>query len=250
MSLIVLGVRVDDYSHAEALEKAKSFLSSDKPRFIFTPNPEMLVKAQTDLEFRNALNAGSLNICDGSGLAFAARRAGRRIERITGVDFMLELCAEAEKGGKSIYLLGTGDQKVVKTAAENLLKQLPGLKIAGYNPGIKISENKTGKLEYSKEENDKLLEEINAAKPDIIFVAFGMGKQEKWLLDNASRLSFKVGMGIGGSFEYIAGTLKRAPLLMRKLGLEWVYRLMQQPRRLPRIFNATVRFTFSFLTAK
>lgn len=243
---MILGVKVDEMDLEGARERAREFLRDliGKQHKIFTPNPEMAVKAQKDENFKNILNAGDLNLCDGFGLALACRLAGTKAPRITGANFMLELCQVAAEEGRSVYLLGSGEDEVVRKAAENLKQQFPNLKIAGCDKGPAISEN------FQSVDNSTI-QLINQSRPDILFVAFGMGKQEKWIHENLSKMpSVKIAMGVGGAFDYLSGKVKRAPLLMRKVGLEWMYRLLTQPRRFERIFNATIRFTYLLISSR
>jgi N-acetylglucosaminyldiphosphoundecaprenol N-acetyl-beta-D-mannosaminyltransferase len=268
-SKIVMGVRVDNLPLAEALNKAREFLRSGNKHKIFTPNPEMLVKAVKDEYFRQVLNAGDLNLCDGFWLWLALKispdchsehseesynikkskdpsprlasglRMTEKAERIAGVDFMIKLCQLAAERGSSVYLLGSGSDNVVRKTADELSKQFPCLKIAGYNKGPMIDETMI---------TDESVDNIRRANPDILFVAFGMGKQEKWIHENLAKLpSVKIAMGVGGAFDYISGAVKRAPCWMRQIGLEWMYRLIKQPKRFKRIFNATVIFCILLL---
>jgi N-acetylglucosaminyldiphosphoundecaprenol N-acetyl-beta-D-mannosaminyltransferase len=185
------------------------------------------------------LNSGDLNICDGRGLQWASGA-----KRLSGIDCMLALCDLAAKENKSIYLFGSGDDETVKLTAENLQKQFPSLRIAGYDKGTVINED-------APAVDEKILQQINQLAPAILFVAFGMGKQEKWIAENLAKMpSVKIAMGVGGSFEYIAGKIRRAPCWMRKIGLEWLYRLIQQPSRIGRIFNAVVMFNLILLKNK
>ncbi len=281
----VLGIRIDELTKQQALEKAREFLLSDKSHKIFTPNPEMLVDAQKDANFKVVLNGGDMNLCDGFGLWLitkfrtrAARvvrnlsknngselqssdvsqstvspkdssssRLGRDsfgiIERITGVDFMMDLCALAEKENKSIYLLGSGSDEVVKKTAQVLQDKFPMLKIAGHDKGLSITKHGT----WNMEQNEDLLYDIITKAPDILFVAFGHGKQEKWIAENLRDLpSVKIAIGVGGAFDFISGKVKRAPKWMRKIGLEWLWRLILQPCRVGRILKATFVFLFMF----
>lgn len=246
-----LGIKISEVSKEQARQKVAEFLSGGQ-HTIFTPNPEMVVQAQKDSYFCEVLNAGDLNLCDGKGLQIFTG-----IKRIPGVDFMLEICQLAAERGSSVYLLGSGSDEVVKKTAEELQKQFSGLKIAGYDKGPVISENfnchsrQSGNpadncLDSHLDGNDSaVIEKINQAKPDILFVAFGSPKQEKWIYENLSKMpSVKIAMGVGGSFDFISGKVKRAPLFLRRLGLEWMYRLIQEPRRFGRIFNATVKFCY------
>ncbi len=278
---------MDKTTHTEALQKAAGFLTAGGQHAIFTPNPEMLVKAQKDEYFKKVLNSSDLNLCDGFGLWLAvslrgAKRRGNlpaKIERVTGVDFMLDVCRLAAEQGRGVYLLGTGDEKVIKKTAQNLQKQFPRLKIVGLDKGPQISElgerenpaprpsphrggqsfplpykgrgrerGSVAGLEIDQQENDRIISQINQSQAEIVFVAFGMGKQEKWIYENLSKIpSVKIAIGVGGAFDYISGKIPRSPRLMRKIGLEWVYRLIRQPSRFFRIFNATVKFSLLVL---
>lgn len=248
----ILGIRFDKVTSFQALKITEQFLYSSASHTIFTPNPEFLVKAQEDEYFKKILNTGHLNICDGKGIQLVSKI---KLERITGADFMLELCDLAEKHSRSVYLLGSGNETVITKTVEVLKNKFPKLIIVGYNKGPKIEEvkhnnNVTMKqcsneamLELDTQENEKILNDIKSANPDILFVAFGMGKQEKWIYENLNKLpGVKIAMGVGGAFEFISGTIPRAPIWVRKLGLEWLFRLIQEPKRIKRMRNATMVF--------
>ncbi|MSU75549.1 MAG: glycosyltransferase [Candidatus Magasanikbacteria bacterium] len=311
MPIEVLGVKIDQITHNQALQKVADFLSSSDQHTIFTPNPEILVKAHKDEYFKKVLNSSSLNLCDGFGLwlaarfvipseahadevsrsligeslsqptngqgSFAALRMTAKIERITGTDFMLDICRIAAEQNRGVYLLGSGSDEVVKKTADNLQKQFPNLKIVGSDRGPVIVETEmtNGECvtpssvlplngggdcrsvsfplspslgERQREGYASLVSKINETRPDVLLVAFGMGKQEKWIYENLAKLpSVKIAMGVGGAFDYVSGAVPRAPRLMRKIGLEWVYRLLRQPRRAGRIFNATVKFLYYYV---
>ncbi len=241
----VLDIRIDEMNKRQAINQVGDFLRLPDQYKIFTPNPEMIVKAQRDEYFKKILNNGDLNLCDGFGVKLAALISGRSLVRVTGVDFMIDVCGLAAEQGKGVYLLGSGDDRVVSKACEELSKKFPTLKISGYNKGPEITEG------LAKQLDEGILEEICNSGAQILFVAFGMGKQEKWIYENLSKLpNIKVAMGVGGSFDFISGKIKRAPLFLRKLGLEWLYRLIQEPRRIGRIFNATVRFGYLIFKSK
>ncbi len=236
----ILGVNISNINKENALQKVNEFLKSDNQYKIFTPNPEMVVKAQKDQYFKQVLNSGDLNLCDGMGLQIFTG-----IKRIPGVDFMLEVCKLAAEQGKGVYLLGSGNDDVVRGACQGLSKKFPNLKISGYNKGPEITEG------LAKQLDDGILEQINNSGTQVLFVAFGMGKQEKWIYENLVKMpGVKVVMGVGGAFDFISGRIKRAPLFLRESGLEWVYRLIQEPRRIGRIFNATVIFAWRALKEK
>jgi hypothetical protein len=144
--IYLLDVRIDEINKTTALEKAAEFLQGTKSKKIFTPNPEMLVKAHADLYFKKVLNGGDLNLCDGMGLVIAS---GFKLKRIPGVDFMLELCALAEKNNKSIFLLGSRKEEVLTNTATKLLQRFPKLKIAGYCNGPEVAENNITMKQYN-----------------------------------------------------------------------------------------------------
>lgn len=243
----VLNVRIDAETLETALKKVRAFLTSSQHR-IYTPNPEMLVKARQDKYFREVLNAGDLNLCDGFGLSVFAKT-----KRLPGADFMVEICRLASELGVGIYLLGSGSDAVVRKTSDELRKRFPTLKIAGYDRGPDIHESKEVgyKLRIDEVNNQTVIERLNVSNPEIIFVAFGMGKQEKWIHENLYKMpSVKIAMGVGGAFDYIAGIVPRAPLFLRKIGLEWLYRVIRQPSRLGRIWNATAVFTYLALKEK
>jgi len=223
-------------------EKLKKYLNSSKRHFITTVNPEILLLAHQEENYKNILNRASLSLADGIGIIFAAHYLGQKIKkRITGCD-LLEIIADlAEKEEKSIYFLG-GRGKVPQKAAENLKKKFPTLKIAGFDNSIIYSE----KL-FEKE----IITRINKTQPDVLFVALGAPKQEKWIFKNINQLkTVKIAVGIGGALDFLSGKTKRAPLFLRKIGLEWFWRLICQPWRLPRIFNAVVKFTLAVIKEK
>lgn len=241
----ILGVRIDNVTKQEALKKAADFLTNGAQHTIFTPNPEMLVDAHHDRDFKNILNSSSLNLCDGFGIQFVARE---KIDRIPGADFMLDLCQLATQQGIGVYLLGG---KNINQTVNQLQKQFPHLKITGYNSGIPITQLPNYQITYTAEENDRIIADIVNVAPTILFVGFGHKKQETWIHENLSRLpSVKIAMGVGGAFDFIAGEAHRAPIWMRNMGLEWFWRLMIEPWRIKRIWKATVEFLFVYFTAR
>ncbi|HBU06473.1 MAG TPA: glycosyltransferase [Candidatus Magasanikbacteria bacterium] len=239
----VLGVQVDNYSKKQVLEKVTEFLLSNKQNKIFTPNPEMLVDAQKDEYFKTVLNSGDFNVCDGFGLQLVSG-----VKRYPGIELMLDVCKLAEEKNKSVYLLGSGSDEITKDTADELKNRFPNLKVCGMNKGPNITYHISHITYQNDNENEEIVHNIIMSAPDILFVAFGHGKQEKWIYENLKDLpSVKISMGVGGSFDFISGKVKRAPRLMRKIGLEWVYRLVCQPWRFGRIWKATVVFIFYFI---
>ncbi len=237
MKVEILGVRVNKITKGEVLEHVKTYLNSDKPHFIVTPNPEFLVAAQYDQEFKEILNKADLSIPDGFGLMLAASYLKNPLpERITGTDLVYDIARICQEMGKSIYLLGAQPEIAAK-AAQGLLKLYPNLKIAGYESGYRTRF-------YFKLPDLLLLAKINRVKPDVLLVAFGAGKQEKWIDQNLNKLpSLRIAIGIGGAFDFISGQVKRSPKIIQHVGLEWFWRLITQPWRFNRIWTATWRFS-------
>jgi N-acetylglucosaminyldiphosphoundecaprenol N-acetyl-beta-D-mannosaminyltransferase len=252
----ILGVLIDNLSKSEVLKKVEQFLINDSQsqrpslirangriqHYIVTPNPEIVVAAQKDKEFLEILNRADLAVPDGVGLIFASQYLRQPLqERVTGVDLMKEICHLAEQKNYSVYFLG-GEEGVARKTADTLQKQFPQLQVAGAESG--------GVIEISdfRFKISDLLEKINNTKPDILFVAFGAIKQEKWIAENLKQLpSVKISMGVGGAFDFIAGKIKRAPRWMRRIGLEWLWRLFMQPWRWKRILTATVKFSWMII---
>lgn len=210
-----------------------------QPFFIATPNPEMLLAARKNQEFKKILQNTDLNIPDGFGIILAAKvNHTPLLQRVTGTDLMQKICEHAPKGTK-IFLLGAGPGIAEKT----------GEKLVAQNPNLKIVGNHSGSAAI--EEEQSILQMINDSGAEILFVAFGAPKQELWIVRNLHNLkTVKVVMGVGGAFDFISGTRKRAPNLMRKIGLEWLFRLIIQPTRIKRIYNATIKFPLVFIAGK
>lgn len=215
---IILDVKVSITSYDQLTKEVFHKIDEGIQSFIVAVNPEKIMKASKDENLKELINSADYQIPDGVGLLIASKlKRGNIKERITGIDLMLRLVKEADKQQKSIFLYG-GKPGVAEAAKEKLLEQYPNLKIAGVLHG------------YIKD-NEEILQTINEAKPDLIFVAMGSPKQEEWILNNKDKLSVKVFQGVGGSFDVIAGNIKRAPSFFRKLGLEWFYRLLKEPWR-------------------
>jgi len=220
----------------EVLEKINQFFDSKNKHYIVTANPEFLVAAQKDKNFKEILNYADIAVADGIGLIKAAKYLNQSLQRVTGVDLVWAVCELAEQKSYPVYFLGSSDL-VAAQAAENLKNRFPGLLIAGAESG--------GEIIDPKQNDEDLLNRINDAKPKIIFVAFGQVKQEKWIFYHLDQLpTVKLAIGVGGSFDYISGRINRAPKFLRRLGLEWLYRLIWEPKRWKRILNAVIVFPF------
>ena len=221
----VLGVKVDDISMEQAVETVQSWLEKPGKHYIVTPNPEFLLTAQRDLEFKTILNKADLAIPDGKGL-----RIGTDIVcNIPGIDLMEELIKLSAEKGFTTGFLG-GRNGVAELIAERLKKKYPGFKVTYAISGPVIPAQAGIQLT-----NDLWIpDQVRDDKVDILFVAFGHPKQEKWIAENLRKIPVKVAMGVGGSFDYISGKVPRAPKLLQSLGLEWLFRLIIQPWRIKR----------------
>jgi N-acetylglucosaminyldiphosphoundecaprenol N-acetyl-beta-D-mannosaminyltransferase len=247
MRIRILDIPIDGVTRQEALDRVEEYLEKPGQRLITTPNPEMLVEAAKDARFREALQKADLAIPDGNGLLLAARMRGKRLpERVTGTDLVDDIAGLAARRGDKVFLLGAAPG-VATEAAEALTKKYPGLIVAGAESGGQVERDQAGIPMIDDHELVKLIR----AEPDILFVAFGHGKQEEWILEHLSRLpTVRVAMGVGGAFDFIAGRVRRAPAFMRRLRLEWLWRLILQPRRLKRIWNAVFVFLCLVLREK
>ena len=234
MKIDILGVKIDSVTKEEAISVVKKNLGLPGAHQVVTPNPEIIMEARRNRDFKAILNSAALAIADGFGLKLAAWYLKNPLkERIAGVDFIASLVQLSQKEKRGIYLLGAMPG-VAKAAAQKLKEQYPDLIIAGAESGLR-----NGQM-ISDEE---IVRRINSKSPQMLLVAFGAPRQEEWIFANKSKLStVKIVMGVGGAFDFISGKVKRAPRLIRKLGLEWLVRLIIQPWRIKRIFTAAVAF--------
>lgn len=225
-SLRILGVRVDDLTAEEAIEKMEGFLMSGTPHQVVTINPEFIIQAQEDALFRQILEEADLAIPDGVGLLWASRLLGRPLRaRVTGIDTMKALARLAAHKDYGIFLLG-GGQGVAAAAAQVLKRDYPGLPVVGTYAGSP-----------HPQDEEQILELIRSARPQMLFVAYGAPAQDRWIRRNLLRLGVPLAMGVGGAFDFLAGEVKRAPPWMQHLGLEWLYRLVQEPWRWRRMLR-------------
>ncbi len=236
-SLHILGVRVDDVTADETLTLVERFIAECTPHQICTVNPEFVMRAQQDELFRNVLNNAAVCIPDGIGLLWAAQRLGYPLrERVAGSDLVGQMAARAAQRDWRLYFLGAAPG-VADRAATILQAHYPGLIIAGTFPGSP-----------APAEEDEIVERIRAARPDVLLVAFGAPAQDLWIARNVSRLQVPVAMGVGGSLDFIAGVVQRAPVWVQRIGLEWLYRLIREPWRWRRQL-ALPRFVWQVLFA-
>jgi len=219
------GIPVVDIPFHDFLAQLEQHIIRRESTHIVNLNPHHFLIAQKDDEFAEICHSGDIVFSDGIGINFGSILGKKIIQhRFTGLDIMKELTALSADRGYSIYLLG-GQDGIGRRCANNLQKEYPSLAIAGvYEPPLA---NDIGLYD-----NDEIVRTINAAAPDILFVALGAPKQEKWIERFRTALEVPILMGVGGSFDILGGTFSRAPHWMRKAGLEWLYRLSLEPRRL------------------
>lgn len=215
-SIKILGTSITTASKDDILEYIFKRLENRSDKFyIVTPNPEILVFASTSRTYQQVLNAAQVSLPDGIGVLMAGKVQKKELKtRITGIDFMLELCNEASKRALTIGLLG-GRDGVAETTSECLIKKYPGLRVVFTGEDFPIG---------------------FVSHIDILFVAFGAPMQEEWIATNLPNIKVSCAMGVGGAFDYISGKVQRAPKIVRSVGMEWAYRLVRQPWRIKRQF--------------
>ncbi len=258
----IAGVGFDAVRYEDVLTASEVFMNSGhKKHLVVTPNPEMIVEAWKNEEFRRVLNSASLSMPDGIGVLWAAyylslplaksgiletfRLIGTLFQvlfraksiyrilpaRVTGTDLLPKMVRQSQENGWRIYLLGAAPG-VAGIAIDRLIQKYPKAVFAGSFAGTPAPTHE-----------DELCERINSAKPDILFVAYGSPAQEEWIYRNLKKLdTVKMAIGVGGAIDFAAGRSKRAPKFIQNLGLEWLYRLIRQPGRIKRIWNATFVF--------
>jgi lipopolysaccharide heptosyltransferase II len=218
--LHILGLGVDRLTYDDALARVESFIATGGPHQVITLNPEFVVLSRRDFIFRQIINRAALVIPDGVGLLWAARWLGRPLPgRVAGVDLVEKLAALSARRGYRLYFLGAAPG-VAERAIAVLQARYPGMVAVGAYAGSP-----------DPQEEDEIVERIRQARPDILLVAYGAPRQDKWLARNLPRLGAPVGIGVGGAFDFISGTAVRAPLWMQQLGLEWLHRLWHEPWR-------------------
>src|SRR3989344_3936898 len=216
MDLSILGVKVSNLRKNEILERIQGLFSAGRQVLVVTPNPEMLVLALKDTEFRELLNNADISLADGFGLSLAARIQGEKIiERITGTDFLIDVVRLAKKNNLAVYLLG--GKNGAGEGAKKWLEQ------NNFEVNIEINEE-----EFSGD----------SSKNFAIFVPLGHGKQERVASELLSQHpNIVLAMGVGGAFDFLSGKVMRAPKIMRLIGMEWLFRLSVEPWRIKRIWN-------------
>ena len=220
----VLDVMVDSVTMNEAVNIIEGYVKKKENSLVATANAEMIMMAHNDLELREILNQAELVVADGAGTVWAARHLGFPMpERVAGYDLVQCLLKRAPETGMKVFFLGSapGVAEMAKATAE---KNYPGVEIVGVKDGY-----------FKPEEEQAVIDQIKQAKPDLLLVALGVPRQEKWIKKYLTELNVPVSIGVGGTLDVMAGVVKRAPIWMQKAKMEWLYRGLLQPKRIGRL---------------
>lgn len=228
-SINILGLRIDRVTMTEALKQFRGMLETDGLSVIVTPNSEILDAALNNAELAKVINEADMVIPDGIGLVYASKMKGMALEeRVTGIDFSFNALKIMADLGKSVYFLGS-KPGVAEAAARNMMAAIDNLKVSGFHDGY-----------FKPEEECSVVEEINKSGADFLCVALGAPKQELFIDRHRDELKCRVAIGIGGSLDVWSGASTRAPEFYQKHGLEWLYRLISEPKRIGRIARIPV----------
>lgn len=234
----VLDIMIDAVTMAEAVKIIENFIAEQRTRFVATANAEMVMMAQSDPVLAGILNRADLVIPDGAGVVWAARYHQYAMpERVAGYDLVQQLLAKSARSGYRVYFLG-GAPGVAEQARTWAEVRYPGVNVVGVRDGY-----------FTAQDEPEIINTINLCKPDILLAGLGVPKQEKWLTKHLNELNVPVAIGVGGTFDVMAGVVIRAPLWMQKANLEWLYRLLSQPQRALRML-ALPRFMLKVAVAK
>lgn len=229
MKVSVMGICFDDMTLAGFIDHAFKCIESKQKCAVVTPNAEIALVAKDDKDFKEAINRFELVLPDGISIKMAAKILSLPIkQKVPGVEFCEGMCAKLAQVGGSVYLFGA-KPGVAEKAADNLCAKYPGLKIAGTHDGY-----------FKPEQETDIIADINAKNPDMLLCCLGAPKQEKFIDKYKNTLNAYVMVGAGGSMDVFAGTAKRAPKFFIKLGLEWFYRLITDPKRIKRMIKIPI----------
>ena len=218
----VLGVSFDDLTMDEAVARGLELMAERRAAYVVTPNSEIVMACEGDPPAAEAVAGAALTIADGIGVIYGAKLLGTPLKaKLPGIDFTTRLLEELNGRGGSLFLLGS-KPGVAEEAAERLSARYPGLRIVGTHDGYFTDDG-------------PVVEQINAAAPDLLLVCLGAPKQEKWMYQNAPRLDAGLMIGAGGSMDVFSGRVERAPEFWQRAGLEWFYRLLKEPKRIGRM---------------
>jgi N-acetylglucosaminyldiphosphoundecaprenol N-acetyl-beta-D-mannosaminyltransferase len=233
----ILGINISEINKQELLKKLKNYLKEDKKRLIVTPNPEIILKAHQDEELFYILNQANISLADGFGLQLAGFLSKQSFPRITGADISLDLLSLSEEGNKKVAIINRHQGKSSNQEITMALKKnWPKLSF------IVLNQSADNKM------TDHLKNNLEKFSPDILFCLFGSPWQEKFIYHNYKEIkNLKLAIGVGGAFDFLTKKSIRAPLFLRKIGLEWLWRLIIQPKRWSRIFKATFIFILKII---
>lgn len=224
----ILGYGVDDFSFNDAVDYAKENCGQ-----IVTLNPEMILNASKDTSFSTIIKNADLVVADGVGVEIGLKILGHKVHRIAGIELGKALIEEFAKKGKSIAMIGAKPE-VIDLACKKLKNEYPEINFVYIHDGYFTDDN-------------KIMEEVAAASPDLVLVALGSPKQEFFIHELKQKLPNALMIGLGGSFDVWAGVVKRAPKIYQKVGLEWLYRTIKEPKRIKRIFPTLPMFIIKVL---
>jgi len=227
----IMGVRIDNKSMDEVMHAVEDKLSKQEKYIIYTPNTEIIMMCEKDPEFSSFMNKSDINIPDGIGLVYASKIKNHALKgKVAGFDLSIKLLELAEEKGLKLYAVG-GKPGVAEGALKNVHEKYSSINIVGshhgYFKGAHLGQG-------GHDEELKVIDEINKQEPDILFVGFGAKKQEQWIEYNKDKINAKIIIGNGGTIDVLAGNVKRAPDFYVNLGLEWLYRLIKDPKRISR----------------
>lgn len=225
-------------SPAHAATHIVQTIKNKEKTYCVAINPEKVCFAREDVAFEEIVRNATFHICDGTGTAAAVRILwGRKIPRVTGIDLFLQMLCVAEQEDLAVFLLGSRSD-TIRLARARVEQEHPCLRCVGCRDGY-----------FEDKESMSIIRQINASEADMLFIALGSPKQERWIAQYRGQLSVPFCMGVGGSFDVLSGRVKRAPGLFRKTGTEWLYRLVQQPSRWRRQ-TALLRFAVGVLKVR
>lgn len=226
MKIDVMGVKFDNVTMEEALDRARQILDGQETCYVVTPNAEIVYEAMHNAEFLQLLNDAALVLPDGAGVVLGSKILGTPLkQKVAGVEFADGVLDVLIEKNMKLYLLGS-DPGIAELAAEKMREKHPGLQICGTRDGF-----------FKPEEEPQVVQTINQSGADALFVCLGAPKQELFMRNYSHALNVKLMAGLGGSLNAFAGTMKRAPQWMIDLSLEWLYRLMKQPKRIGRMMR-------------
>lgn len=236
MKIDVLSIAFDNVTPEEAAAVGKAMLEGEETAYVVTPNPEFILEARKNEQFRQDLAGAGLTIADGIGVIYAAKILGTPLKgKVTGIGFACDLMRSMAEKGQRLYLLGA-KPGVAELAGARLTEQYPGLVVCGTHDGY-----------FKEEESELIAAEIREAAADAVFVCLGAPKQERWMAAHGKATGAKLLAGLGGSLDVFAGTVERAPEAWQKLGLEWLYRLCKEPWRWKRMIRLPLVLWYALL---